>query len=161
MVDGRILAFLTWEYYDPVPDYVMNKAKKQAPSTIELLLVEPTLEVLIIEAHSHESVDVVLELPQDEACLVLHHRVIVVQSRRYSQPALLHKVYVIKLSVTLLGELFGIIFFENLYKLDVRLTFVFKDLIGDHSINRGCGSLSIPFGLVAVTHGKQVLDEVL
>ena len=103
----------------------------------------------------------VLVLPEDEAGLVLHHRVIVVQSRGYSQPALLHKVYVLELRVTFFGEVFGIIFFENLYKLDVRLTFVFEDLIGDHGIDCACGPLRVPLGLVAVTHGNQVVHEVL
>ena len=131
----------------------MNEANKEAPSTIELLLVEPTLEVVIIEAHTHEPVDLVLVLPEDEARLVLHHRMIVVQSRGYCQPALLHIVYVLELSVTFFGELFGIIFFEYFYKLDVRLTFVFEDLISDHGIYGACGPLCIPLGLVAVTHG--------
>ena len=162
MSEGRILAaLLTREYYDSAPDYVMDEAKKQAPSPIKLLLVEPSFEVLIVEADAHEPVDVVLVLPQDEAGLVLHHRVIVVQSRGYGQSALFHKVYVLELSVIIFGELFGKIFFENLYKLDVRLTFVFEDLIGDHGIYGACGPLRIPLGLVAVTHGYQIVHEVL
>lgn len=56
---------------------------------------------------------------------------------------------------------FGIIFFENFYKLDLRVNFIIQNLVGDHGINGLCATLRIPVALIAVTHGKKIVNEIL
>jgi hypothetical protein len=133
-------------------DNVVDVAKQEAPPAVQLLLVETSLKVVISEGNSHEAMNVLRVLPEDQACLILDHGMIVVDGRCYSHPALPHKIDILS-TLSLLIYLFGIIFFENLYKFDVRFGLIIEDLIRNHGVYGPCSALSVLLRFVTVAHG--------